>query len=229
MIRLEAIELSLGSQERKVNVLRGLDLAVAAGETIAVEGPSGSGKTSMLMVIAGLERPTGGRVRVDDVELGPLNEDALARFRRDRVGIVFQGFHLIATMTALENVAVPLELAGRADAFVRAREELTAVGLGRRLSHYPGELSGGEQQRVALARAFACEPRLLLADEPSGNLDPDTGHAVMDLMFAEVARRGTTLLLITHDPALALRCGRRLRLVEGRLIDGPALGSMTHG
>jgi putative ABC transport system ATP-binding protein len=220
MIRLEAIELSLGSQERKVNVLRGLDLTVAAGETIAVEGPSGSGKTSMLMVIAGLERPTRGHVRVDDVELGPLNEDALARFRRDRVGIVFQGFHLIPTMTALENVAVPLELAGRTDAFVRAREELGAVGLSGRLSHYPGELSGGEQQRVALARAFAGEPRLLLADEPSGNLDPDTGHAVMDLLFAEVARRGTTLLLITHDPDLALRCGRRLRLVEGRLVDG---------
>jgi putative ABC transport system ATP-binding protein len=230
MIRLQAIELSLGSHERKVNVLRGLDLAVGAGETVAVEGPSGSGKTSMLMVIAGLERPTGGRVMVDDVELGPLGEDALARFRRDRVGIVFQGFHLIATMTALENVAVPLELAGRADAFARAREELAAVGLERRLSHYPGELSGGEQQRVALARAFACEPRLLLADEPTGNLDPDTGHAVMDLMFAEVARRGTTLLLITHDPALAHRCGRRLKLVEGRLVGGPAAGGATaHG
>jgi putative ABC transport system ATP-binding protein len=230
MIRLEAIELSLGSQERKVNVLRGLDLTVPAGETIAVEGPSGSGKTSMLMVIAGLERPTRGRVQVDGVELGALNEDALARFRRDRVGIVFQGFHLIATMTALENVAVPLELAGRPDAFVRAREELTAVGLAARLSHYPGELSGGEQQRVALARAFAGEPQLLLADEPSGNLDPDTGHAVMDLMFAEVTRRGTTLLLITHDPALALRCRRRLRLVEGRLIDEQtAEGIAAHG
>jgi len=229
MIRLQAIELNLGSDQRKVNVLRGLDLAVAAGETIAVEGPSGSGKTSMLMVIAGLERPNGGRVQVDGVELGPLSEDALARFRRDRVGIVFQGFHLIATMTALENVAVPLELAGRADAFFRAREELAAVGLEQRLSHYPGELSGGEQQRVALARAFACEPRLLLADEPTGNLDPDTGHAVMDLMFAEVARRGTTLLLITHDPELACRCARRLKLVEGRLVDGIAGGAVVHG
>jgi putative ABC transport system ATP-binding protein len=229
MIRLQAIELNLGSAERKVNVLRGLDLAVAAGETIAVEGPSGSGKTSMLMVIAGLERPTGGRVLVDGVELGPLGEDALARFRRDRIGIVFQGFHLIATMTALENVAVPLELAGRTDAFLRAREELAAVGLEQRLSHYPGELSGGEQQRVALARAFACEPRLLLADEPTGNLDPETGHAVMDLMFAEVARRGTTLLLITHDPALARRCRRRLKLVEGRLVDGVSRGATAHG
>jgi putative ABC transport system ATP-binding protein len=229
MIRLQAIELNLGSAERKVNVLRGLDLAVAAGETIAVEGPSGSGKTSMLMVIAGLERPTGGRVLVDGVELGPLGEDALARFRRDRIGIVFQGFHLIATMTALENVAVPLELAGRTDAFLRAREELAAVGLEQRLSHYPGELSGGEQQRVALARAFACEPRLLLADEPTGNLDPETGHAVMDLMFAEVARRGTTLLLITHDPALARRCRRRLKLVEGRLVNGVSGGATAHG
>jgi len=229
MIRLQGIELNLGSAERKVNVLRGLDLAVAAGETIAVEGPSGSGKTSMLMVIAGLERPSGGRVLVDGVELGPLGEDALARFRRDRIGIVFQGFHLIATMTALENVAVPLELAGRSDAFLRARDELAAVGLEQRLSHYPGELSGGEQQRVALARAFACEPRLLLADEPTGNLDPDTGHAVMDLMFGEVARRGTTLLLITHDPALARRCARRLKLVEGRLVDGVSGGAIAHG
>ena len=229
MIRLQGIELNLGSAERKVNVLRGLDLAVAAGETIAVEGPSGSGKTSMLMVIAGLERPSGGRVMVDGVELGPLGEDALARFRRDRIGIVFQGFHLIATMTALENVAVPLELAGRSDAFLRARDELVAVGLEQRLSHYPGELSGGEQQRVALARAFACEPRLLLADEPTGNLDPDTGHAVMDLMFGEVARRGTTLLLITHDPALARRCARRLKLVEGRLVDGVSGGAIAHG
>jgi putative ABC transport system ATP-binding protein len=229
MIRLQAIELNLGSAERKVNVLRGLDLAVAAGETIAVEGPSGSGKTSMLMVIAGLERPNAGRILVDGVELGPLSEDALARFRRDRIGIVFQGFHLIATMTALENVAVPLELAGRTDAFLRARDELAAVGLEQRLSHYPGELSGGEQQRVALARAFACEPRLLLADEPTGNLDPDTGHAVMDLMFAEVARRGTTLLLITHDPELARRCARRLKLIEGRLVDGVSSGALAHG
>jgi putative ABC transport system ATP-binding protein len=229
MIRLQGIELNLGSAERKVNVLRGLDLAVAAGETIAVEGPSGSGKTSMLMVIAGLERPNAGRILVDGVELGPLGEDALARFRRDRIGIVFQGFHLIATMTALENVAVPLELAGRSDAFLRARDELAAVGLEQRLSHYPGELSGGEQQRVALARAFACEPRLLLADEPTGNLDPETGRAVMDLMFAEVARRGTTLLLITHDPELARRCARRLKLVEGRLIDGVSGGAFAHG
>jgi putative ABC transport system ATP-binding protein len=229
MIRLQGIALNLGSAERKVNVLRGLDLAVAAGETIAVEGPSGSGKTSMLMVIAGLERPNAGRILVDGVELGPLGEDALARFRRDRIGIVFQGFHLIATMTALENVAVPLELAGRSDAFLRARDELAAVGLEQRLSHYPGELSGGEQQRVALARAFACEPRLLLADEPTGNLDPETGRAVMDLMFAEVARRGTTLLLITHDPELARRCARRLKLVEGRLIDGVSGGAFAHG
>jgi putative ABC transport system ATP-binding protein len=220
MIRLQAIELSLGSGKRKVNVLRGIDLAVAPGETLCVVGPSGSGKTSMLMLIAGLERPTGGRIEIDGIDLGSLDEDALARFRRERVGIVFQGFHLIPTMTALENVAVPLELAGRADAFARACAELEAVGLDRRLTHYPGELSGGEQQRVALARAFAVEPRLLLADEPTGNLDRDTGRLVMDLMFAEVARRGTTLLLITHDPELAARCSRQLRLADGRLRDG---------
>lgn len=220
MIRLQAIELSLGSGKRKVNVLRGVDLAAAAGETLCVVGPSGSGKTSMLMLIAGLERPTGGRIEIDGVDLAALDEDALARFRRERVSIVFQGFHLIQTMTALENVAVPLELAGRADAFDRARAELDAVGLGQRLMHYPGELSGGEQQRVALARAFAVEPRLLLADEPTGNLDHDTGRLVMDLMFAEVARRGTTLLLITHDPGLAARCGRQLKLADGRLVDG---------
>ncbi|MFZ5789560.1 MAG: ABC transporter ATP-binding protein [Pseudomonadota bacterium] len=220
MIRLQAIELSLGSGKRKVNVLRGIDLAVAPGETLCVVGPSGSGKTSMLMLIAGLERPTGGHIEIDGIDLGSLDEDALARFRRERVGIVFQGFHLIPTMTALENVAVPLELAGRGDAFVRAATELEAVGLDRRLAHYPGELSGGEQQRVALARAFAVEPRLLLADEPTGNLDRDTGRLVMDLMFAEVARRGTTLLLITHDSELAARCSRRLRLADGRLVDG---------
>ena len=174
----------------------------------------------MLMAIAGLERAERGRITVDGTELGGLDEDALARFRRGRIGIVFQGFHLIPTMTALENVAVPLELAGRRDAFARAEAELGAVVLGARLGHYPGELSGGEQQRVALARAFAVEPAILLADEPTGNLDRETGREVMELMFAEVARRGTTLLLITHDEALAGRCARRFRMIDGRILDG---------
>jgi putative ABC transport system ATP-binding protein len=171
------------------------------------------------MVIAGLERAESGRIAVDGTELGSLDEDALARFRRGRIGIVFQGFHLIPTMTALENVAVPLELAGRRDAFERAAAELAAVGLAPRVGHYPAELSGGEQQRVALARAFAVEPAILLADEPTGNLDRETGREVMELMFAEVAKRGTTLLLITHDEQLAGRCARSFRMVDGRILD----------
>jgi putative ABC transport system ATP-binding protein len=214
------VHLTLTSAAGPVNVLNGLDLAIARGETASVVGPSGAGKTTMLMAIAGLERAGSGRITVDGTELGGLDEDALARFRRGRIGIVFQGFHLIPTMTALENVAVPLELAGRRDAFARATAELGAVGLGARLGHYPGELSGGEQQRVALARAFAVEPAILLADEPTGNLDRETGQEVMELMFAEVARRGTTLLLITHDEALAQRCARRFRMIDGRILDG---------
>ena len=201
-------------------MLNGLDLVIGRGETASVVGPSGAGKTTMLMVIAGLERAAGGRITIDGTELGALDEDGLARFRRGRIGIVFQGFHLIPTMTALENVAVPLELAGRRDAFERAAAELAAVGLASRLGHYPGELSGGEQQRVALARAFAVEPAILLADEPTGNLDRETGREVMELMFAEVAKRGTTLLLITHDETLARRCARKFRMVDGRILDG---------
>jgi putative ABC transport system ATP-binding protein len=220
MIHLDSVHLTLTSAAGPVNVLNGLDLAIARGETASVVGPSGAGKTTMLMAIAGLERAGSGRITVDGTELGGLDEDALARFRRGRIGIVFQGFHLIPTMTALENVAVPLELAGRRDAFARATAELGAVGLGARLGHYPGELSGGEQQRVALARAFAVEPAILLADEPTGNLDRETGQEVMELMFAEVARRGTTLLLITHDEALAQRCARRFRMIDGRILDG---------
>jgi putative ABC transport system ATP-binding protein len=220
MIHLDSVHLTLTSAAGPVNVLNGLDLAIARGETASVVGPSGAGKTTMLMAIAGLERAGSGRITVDGTELGGLDEDALARFRRGRIGIVFQGFHLIPTMTALENVAVPLELAGRRDAFARATAELDAVGLGARLGHYPGELSGGEQQRVALARAFAVEPAILLADEPTGNLDRETGQEVMELMFAEVARRGTTLLLITHDEALAQRCARRFRMIDGRILDG---------
>ncbi|WP_135469558.1 ABC transporter ATP-binding protein [Crenalkalicoccus roseus] len=203
----------------EVNILRGLDLAVRPGETVGLVGPSGSGKTSLLMLLAGLERPSGGALRVAGHDLAAMGEDALARFRRETVGIVFQAFHLVPTMTALENVAVPLEFAGRADAFLRAEAALAAVGLGHRLGHYPGQLSGGEQQRVALARATVAEPPLLLADEPTGNLDRATGGQVMDLLFGLHARLGTTLLLITHDPALAARCGRVVRMEDGRIVD----------
>ena len=200
-----------------VHVLRGVDLAVEAGEAVGIVGPSGSGKTSLLMLLAGLERPTTGGLRVAGRDLGALDEDGLARFRRDEVGIVFQAFHLIPTMSALENVAVPLEFAGRRDAFDRAAAALKEVGLGHRLDHYPGQLSGGEQQRVALARAVVAEPRLILADEPTGNLDRATGTVVMELLFGLRARLGTTLLLITHDPALAERCGRQVRMADGRI------------
>jgi len=220
MIHLDSVHVTLTSAAGPVNVLNGLNLVIGRGETASVVGPSGAGKTTMLMVIAGLERAAGGRITIDGTELGTLDEDGLARFRRGRIGIVFQGFHLIPTMTALENVAVPLELAGRRDAFERAAAELAAVGLAPRIGHYPGELSGGEQQRVALARAFAVEPAILLADEPTGNLDRETGREVMELMFAEVAKRGTTLLLITHDETLARRCARQFRMIDGRILDG---------
>jgi len=218
MIRLAGIELKLASAAGQVNILRGLDLEVAAGETVGITGPSGSGKSTMMMIIAGLERPSAGKVAVAGSDLTALNEDQLARFRRARIGIVLQAFHLIPTMTALENVAVPLEFAGRADAFESARAALAAVGLDHRLAHYPGQLSGGEQQRVALARAFAVEPSLLLADEPTGNLDGETGRQVIELMFDLAGRRGTTLMLITHDPALAGRCRRLVRLLDGRIL-----------
>ncbi|HEV7368764.1 ABC transporter ATP-binding protein [Arenibaculum sp.] len=219
IIALGDLHLKLDSAAGPVNVLRGIDLSVARGETVGIVGPSGSGKSTMMMVIAGLERPTTGRVEVAGLDLASLDEDGLARFRRDHVGIVFQAFHLIATMTAVENVAIPLEFAGRADAFARAREGLEAVGLGHRLGHYPSQLSGGEQQRVALARAFSTEPSLLLADEPTGNLDGETGAHVVSLMFDLARSRGTTLVLITHDPALAARCSRVVRLVDGRIAD----------
>ena len=202
----------------EINILRGLDLRVNAGEAVGIVGPSGSGKTSLLMLLAGLERPTSGTLLIDGADIGAMEEDALARFRRERLGIVFQAFHLIPTMTALENVAVPLEFAGRRDAFDRAAEALRAVGLGHRLGHYPAQLSGGEQQRVALARAFVAEPRLLLADEPTGNLDRAKGEEVMALLFDLRARLGTTLLLITHDPALAARCPRQLRIEDGLIV-----------
>ncbi len=219
MIRLEGLELTLSSAAGPVEILHGLDLEITAGETVSIVGPSGSGKSSMMMIVAGLERATGGVVQVAGRDLAGLDEDALALFRRASIGIVFQSFHLVPTMTALENVAVPLELAGRADAFDRAEVCLDQVGLGHRLTHYPGQLSGGEQQRVALARAFGPEPDLLLADEPTGNLDGETGGAVIDLLFDLQARHGTTLLLITHDQGLAARCARRVQLIDGRIVD----------
>ncbi len=218
IILLRDVHLRLNGPAGAVNILRGVDLSMAHGETVAVVGPSGSGKTSMLMIIAGLERQSDGLVRVDGADLATLDEDALALFRRRAVGIVFQDFHLVPTMTALENVAVPGEFAGHEDAFDRARDGLDAVGLAPRLDHYPGQLSGGEQQRVALARAFAAGPRLLLADEPTGNLDGETGDAVIELLFSLRARFGTTLLLITHDPAVGGRCTREVRLVDGRIV-----------
>ena len=217
-ISLEGVHLTLESAAGPVNILRGIDLSIGAGETVGVVGPSGSGKTTMLMVLAGLERPSGGKVHVAGHDLTTLTEDALARFRRDNVGIVFQAFHLVPTMTALENVAVPLELAGRKDAFDRATEALEAVGLGHRLTHYPGQLSGGEQQRTAIARAFATKPKVLLADEPTGNLDGDTGRQVIELLFKQCEQDGTTLLLITHDPSLAAMCQREVRVSDGRIL-----------
>ena len=220
MVALEDVRLSLGSAAGEVNILRGIDLRIAGGEAVGIVGPSGSGKTTMMMVIAGLEGVSSGAVRVNGAELGGLEEDALARFRRDTIGIVFQNFHLIPTMTALENVAIPLEFAGRSDAFERAREGLAAVGLGARVTHYPGQLSGGEKQRVALARAVAARPRLIMADEPTGNLDHETGAAVMDLLFGLHQRLGTTLILISHDRELAGRCDRVVHLVDGRIADG---------
>ena len=218
-IRLDDIHLKLTSAVGEVNILRGIDLCVEAGETLGVVGPSGSGKTSLLMVIAGLEKPTSGSLHAAGSDITHLGEDALALFRRDNIGIVFQDFHLVETMTALESVAMPLEFAGHGDALAQASTHLVSVGLGERAGHYPGQLSGGEKQRVALARAFAPEPAILLADEPTGNLDGKTGRAVMDILFDLHARRGTTLILVTHQPELVERCTRIVHLVDGR-IDG---------
>ncbi len=218
-MRLASVALQLESAAGLVNILRGVDLEVDAGERVGIVGPSGSGKSTMMMIIGGLERPTAGTVEVAGYELNRLGEDELALYRREHVGIVFQNFHLVPTMTALENVAIPLELAGRDDAFDRAATNLQAVGLGHRLTHYPGQLSGGEQQRVALARAFAGEPDLILADEPTGNLDAATGGQIIDLMFGLSRDHGATLLLITHDQGLAERCDRIVRVGDGRVLD----------
>ena len=216
-IALRDVHVSLGRGAARVHILRGLDLDVAAGEALGITGASGSGKSTLLMVLAGLERPERGSVTIEGNELTRLGEDALARFRGRRIGIVFQSFHLIPTMTALENVAVPLELAGHSDAAAVARRELEAVGLGHRLSHYPAQLSGGEQQRVALARALAPDPAILVADEPTGNLDDATGESIVELIFATRASRGATLVLVTHDADLASRCDRTVRLRSGSI------------
>lgn len=220
-IELENVELSLGRGAARVHILRGVSLAVERGEAIGLVGPSGSGKSTLLMTMAGLERPDAGIVRIDGQDLAPLDEDDLARFRGRRVGIVFQSFHLLPTMTALENVAVPLELAGAPDAFGRAAAELRNVGLGERLSHFPAQLSGGEQQRVALARALAPDPAILVADEPTGNLDDTTGRQIIDLMFALKRERGASLVLVTHDAGLAARCDRTVAMRSGR-VETPA-------
>jgi len=218
-IALAGVNLSLGQGAARVHILKGIDLNIGRGEAIGLIGPSGSGKSTLLMVMAGLERADAGSVTVAGEELGRLDEDALARFRGRNVGIVFQSFHLIPTMTALENVAVPLELAGVTDANEQAQAVLESVGLCQRVHHYPAQLSGGEQQRVAVARALAPNPAILVADEPTGNLDEETGRQIVDLLFAGHEKRGTTLVLVTHDPSLAQRCERVVRLRSGNIVD----------
>jgi len=216
-ISLTGVNLSLGQGAARVHILKNVSLDIGRGEAVGLVGPSGSGKSTLLMVIAGLERPDQGRVTVAGQDIGSFDEDALARFRGRQIGIVFQSFHLIPTMTALENVAVPLELAGASDAFGRAMSELEAVGLGARTAHYPAQLSGGEQQRVALARALAPNPAILVADEPTGNLDEATGREIIDLMFARFSAQAMTLVLVTHDAPLAQRCDRVIRLRSGHV------------
>ena len=216
-IALRGVNLSLGRGAARVHILRDIDVNIGGGEAVGLLGPSGSGKSTLLMVMTGLERPDSGSVVVAGQDLQRLGEDELARFRGRSIGIVFQAFHLIPTMTALENVAVPLELAGTRDALARAERELAGVGLGGRLHHYPAELSGGEQQRVALARALVPNPPIIVADEPTGNLDETTGRDIIELLFRGQRERGTTLVLVTHDTALAARCGRVLHMHSGRL------------
>jgi putative ABC transport system ATP-binding protein len=223
-IALQDVDLSLGRGAARVHILKGVSLEIGRGEAVGLVGPSGSGKSTLLMTMAGLERPDSGRVVVDGTDLAGLDEDALARFRGRRIGIVFQSFHLVPTMTALENVALPLELAGEDDAFARAEAEMQAVGLGHRLHHYPAQLSGGEQQRVAIARAVVPNPAILVADEPTGNLDEKTGQSIIDLLFALKRDRGATLVLVTHDLNLARLCDRTVRLRSGR-IDADAVAA----
>lgn len=218
-IRASNVTLTLGASDAQVSILRGVDLEVPYGVSVALLGPSGSGKSSLMAVLAGLERASGGSVQVDGLNFTELDEDALARARRGRIGIVLQAFHLLPTMTALENVAVPMELAGIEDPFGRAAKELEAVGLGHRLTHYPSQLSGGEQQRVAIARAMAAAPKIIFADEPTGNLDGSTGSSIIDLLFERRAALGATLLIITHDPALAARCDRVIAMQDGLVVE----------
>ena len=220
VLSIKDAQLSLDGNAGRVDILHNISLDVVAGETLGLVGPSGSGKSSLLMVMGGLEQATGGSVMALGQDLTAMNEDQLALFRRDNMGVVFQSFHLIPTMTALENVATPLELAGATDAFDRAEAELKAVGLADRVDHYPSQMSGGEQQRVALARASAPRPRLLLADEPTGNLDETNGKAIIDLLFDLRDRHGATLIMVTHSNELAARCDRVIRLRDGR-IDAP--------
>lgn len=217
VITARNVTLALGQGDARVQILRGIDLEVARGEHLAILGPSGSGKSSLMAVLSGLDRATGGSIHVAGADFGALDEDGLALARRGRIGIVLQAFHLLPTMTALENVAVPMELAGQGDAFTRAEAELSAVGLGARLTHYPAQLSGGEQQRVAIARAIAPGPSILFADEPTGNLDAATGSSIMDLMFARAGETGATLVMITHDAALAARCSRVIEMRDGEI------------
>lgn len=219
VLSLAGARLTLAGNAGPVDILRSVSLTIKRGESLGLVGPSGSGKSSLLMLMGGLERATGGQVLALGQDLSTMNEDALARFRRGNMGIVFQSFHLIPTMTALENVALPLEIAGQADAYPRAEAELARVGLGHRAHHYPSEMSGGEQQRVALARAVAPRPAILLADEPTGNLDAANGAAIIELLFSLQADYGATLIMVTHAPELAARCSRVLRMADGRLVD----------
>ena len=228
VIELKDVSLTLGEGASRVEVLKKVDLTVTAGEATGIVGPSGSGKSTLLMVLAGLEKVDSGTVKIAGEALDGRSEDQIAAFRGKNVGIVFQSFHLIPNMTALENVAVPLELAGHRDPFGVAARELDAVGLAGRVTHYPGELSGGEQQRVAIARALAPSPRLLIADEPTGNLDQATGRQIADLMFSKAAERGMTLVLVTHDPALAARCARQVSMRSGRIEEGAAAARVVN-
>lgn len=221
-IRASNVTLSLGSNDAQVSILRGVDLEIGYDSSVALLGPSGSGKSSLMAVLAGLEQASGGIVMVDGLDFAHLDEDALARARRGRIGIVLQAFHLLPTMTALENVAIPMELAGMKDAFDRAASELQAVGLGHRTTHYPSQLSGGEQQRVAIARAMAASPKIIFADEPTGNLDGSTGTAIIDLLFERRAALGAALLIITHDPELARKCDRVITMHDGQIVESAA-------
>jgi putative ABC transport system ATP-binding protein len=220
VLALEDVRLTLAGNAGPIEILKGITLSVAKGETLGLIGPSGSGKSSLLMLMGGLERATSGSIRALNEDMTALDENGLARFRRGRMGVVFQSFHLIPSMTALENVAVPLEIMGVADAFERAEAELVVVGLASRMHHYPAQLSGGEQQRVALARAAAPRPAIFLADEPTGNLDGVNGAAIMDLIFELRDRHGATLVMVTHAPELAARCDRVIRLADGRIVEG---------